>query len=688
MGERANNADALLEALDPEQREVARNVYGPMCVLAGAGTGKTRAITYRIAYAIATGAFHPNNILALTFTNRAAGELRGRLRALGAGSVPARTFHSAALSQLRYFWPDAIGGYVPEIRESKAAMVAQASAQLGLGTDVPTIRDLTAEIEWAKVSLITAEEYPSAALAAHRDLGDHAPEDISALIRGYEEVKLERGVIDFEDVILLMIGIMHDRPDIAAQIRKQYRHFVVDEYQDVSPMQHRLLQLWLGDRRDLCVVGDVSQTIYTFAGARATYLANFTTEFTHAQKVVLNRNYRSTPQIVDLANSIVGEDSTGAAVMLRAMRPSALPVRYTRYDGDDAEARAIAQRIAAMANDGRDFSQIAVLYRVNSQSARFERALGDLHVPYIVRGSERFFARREVMEAMVALKQASRTPEDLPLPDIVRSTLQALGWRESAPEQRGAAWERWDALNTILTLAQEMWEGSRAALPQFVADLEDRAASENAPVRNAVTLSSLHAAKGLEWPVVFLAGAREGLIPISLARTAQDIDEEQRILYVGVTRARDELYISYAASAGDETAGGDERYFAYRRGASDAHAKRSRFLESVWRENEPETAVGRSTQKRREAAAARQEFVTAHSNDRALFELLKEWCIERSEIERRQTYQILNDATLRHIAIEKPRNLEEFSRIKGIGARKLSAYGNEIVAIVVKYLNQ
>ncbi|VEI13792.1 ATP-dependent DNA helicase UvrD2 [Trueperella bialowiezensis] len=660
MTDNFDDADALLEHLDARQREVAENVHGPMAVLAGAGTGKTRAITYRIAYAIRSGAHDPRNILAVTFTAKAASEMRSRLRDLGVGNVQARTFHSAALSQLRYFWPNAIGGYVPEIRESKMPLVSQAAASLGMDVDRVTVRDLASEIEWSKVSLIAPDDYVERAEAVNRALiGEYPHAQIANLIKAYEEVKTERAVIDFEDVILILIGIMVDRPDIAKRIREQYRHFVVDEYQDVSPMQHRLLQLWLGDRRDLCVVGDVSQTIYSFTGASAGYLENFTKEFPRARTVKLNRDYRSTPQIVELANQMIEPIRSPASVELVSAMKSGRPVEYTEYTDDADEAANIAGKILSLREAGVPLSEIGVLYRINAQSLEFETALAQAGIPFEVKGSQRFFERKEVREAMVALRAVARGPQRDDLPVMVEDTLRTLGWRPEAP-QAGAAKERWEAQRAILNLAEEKWQARQATLPEFVAELEERAESGNDPVTNAVTLSSLHGAKGLEWTAVFLAGMSEGLMPISHAKTSEQIAEERRLLYVGVTRAREELFISYATG-----------------NTGRANRKLSRFVEPHWPQ-----PVSRSTRARRRSKDAKENWAKENPADVPLFEELRAWRLEMTRRTGRPAHTILHDVTLREIAETKPRDLAELGRVRGIGTRKLTDYGLDILDIV------
>ena len=298
-------ADDILDALDPEQRQVAASPSGPMCVLAGAGTGKTRAITHRIAYGVHSGAYQPQRVLAVTFTARAAGEMRTRLRDLGVPGVQARTFHAAALRQLHYFWPQAIGGAAPEVLPHKASVVAEAGSRLRLQLDRVAVRDLAAEVEWAKVSMLTPETYAVAAGRAGRDPAGLDATAMARVLQTYEEVKAERGVIDFEDVLLLTVGILAEREDIARVVRSQYRHFVVDEYQDVNALQQRLLDLWVGERDDVCVVGDAAQTIYSFTGATPKHLLEFPRRYPKSQVVQLVRNYRSTPQIVALANVMV-----------------------------------------------------------------------------------------------------------------------------------------------------------------------------------------------------------------------------------------------------------------------------------------------------------------------------------------------------------------------------------------------
>ena len=679
---------ALLDALDPDQRQVAEHLEGALCVLAGAGTGKTRAITYRIAHGVAVGAYQPAQVLAVTFTARAAGEMRSRLADLGVIGTQARTFHSAALRQLTYFWPTAIGGRRPEIEKFKGRLVGTAAHRLGLSTDRALIRDLSAEVEWAKVTMTLPEDYVQKAAALRRDPpGGLELATVAQVLAAYEEAKTERGVIDFEDVLLLMVGILLDREDIADQVRGQYKHFVVDEYQDVSPLQQRLLDLWLGRRRQLCVVGDVSQTIYSFTGATPAFLTGFTTRYEGARTVRLSRDYRSTPQVVSLANRVLSRSRRGGgapalpagAVELVAQRPSGPAVRFEAYDDDVAEAAAVVEHVGRLRSSGVPLSEIAVLYRTNSQSEVIEQALSGAGIGYLVRGGERFFERDEVKRAMVMLRAAARTERADLTGDVgadARMVLGREGWSEQPPAPRGAVRERWDSLNAIVELADELGSRRGADLDGLVAELGERAAAQNAPTVEGVTLSSLHAAKGLEWDAVLLVGVSEGLLPISLAEGPAAIEEERRLLYVGVTRAREHLVISYARA---------------RNSGGRASRKPSRFLDGIWpTDGGPDrrrarSASSRQTPKERAKQAAAEFEADNDPATIALFESLRAWRAKVAKERSRPAYTVFADTTLRSIAVVKPGTLPQLSLIHGVGAVKLQEYGADVLYVVREF---
>jgi DNA helicase II / ATP-dependent DNA helicase PcrA len=575
----ADAASAVLAALDPEQREVALAVRGPVCVLAGAGTGKTRAVAHRIAYAAATGVVDPARVLAVTFTTRAAGELRGRLRSLSSQAVPgagleraqARTFHSAALRQLTHFWPLTVGGPPPQVLDTKAGLVAEAARRLRVSLSPAELRDAAAEIEWAKVTGVPPEEYPQVAAKAgrtppgpgsdSRGTRSAARTSLSRLYGTYEELRRQRHLVDFESVLELTAAILAEHPEAAAAVRDRYRYFVVDEYQDVNPLQKLLLDAWLGDRDDVCVVGDPRQTIYSFAGATPSYLNGFAAEYPDATVIRLVRNYRSTPQVTALANrlgGVLGARRPVAGVpgpraggdLLVAQREAGPKPEFAEYPDELAEAAAVARRAAALTGSGRPARQIAVLVRTNAQMLPFEQALSAAGVPFLVRGTERFFDRPEVRQAAGLVRAAARSASaDEDPSGQVRAVLSGIGLTAGPPSGRGRARERWESLEALAQFAEDFFAGSPGAtLADLAAEIAARGDTGEAPAMDGVTLASLHAAKGLEWDVVFLAGLSDGTLPIVYAQTSEAIEEERRLLYVGITRARDLVCLSWAAA--------------------------------------------------------------------------------------------------------------------------------------------
>ncbi|GAB3602253.1 ATP-dependent helicase [Microbacterium aureliae] len=533
------NADALA-GLDEQQREAAAALRGPVAVLAGAGTGKTRVITHRIAHGVDTGAYSPGRVMAVTFTAKAAGEMRGRLRALGVEGVSARTFHAAALAQLNYFWPTLAGDTMPAIVDNKVRLLAHAADGIGIDPDLPTLRDLASEIEWRKVSMRSIEDY---AAARPHGVGRLGIDRVVALQRAYEKLKDERRQLDFEDVLLACAGMLEAEPKVARAVHEQYRHFTVDEFQDVSPLQHRLLELWLGDRRDLCVVGDASQTVYSFAGADAGYLLDFARRWEDARVVRLETSYRSDGPILDVANELM-RDRAGALHLVPARDAAGEMPVLSDHDDDADEARAVARRIAGLIGEGVDPRQIAVLYRSHAQSAELTGALAEAGIATTVLGGKRFFDLPEVRQAVMALRGASVAPLAQGLVDAVRDVLRSLGLTDEPPAAGGALRDAWEARAAILRLAEEAEPGT--TLRAFTDELTARARTHDEPARRTVTLSTLHAAKGLEWDHVHLVGLAEGLLPISYATTFEQVDEERRLAYVGVTRAARTLWLSWA----------------------------------------------------------------------------------------------------------------------------------------------
>jgi DNA helicase II / ATP-dependent DNA helicase PcrA len=681
----------VLAGLDPEQREAATALSGPVCVIAGAGTGKTRAITHRIAHGVLSGVYDPRRVLAVTFTTRAAGEMRGRLRALGVDGVQARTFHSAALRQARYFWPQVTGAALPQISASKLPLLGVAAGRCRVSTDRAVLRDLAAEIEWAKVSNVAADGYAPAAARARRELAGADAETVARVYAAYEELKTDRGVIDMEDILLAAVGLLSSNPGVADAVRTQYHHFVVDEYQDVSPLQQRLLGLWLGDRDDVCVVGDPAQTIYSFAGARADYLVEFPRRFPAAQVVRLVRDYRSTPQVVRVANEVLRggiDQAARSAVTLQAQRPDGPEAVFAEHLDEHAEAEWVATEVQKLVANGTAPGEVAVLYRVNAQSESYEQALANADVPYVVRGAERFFERPEVRQAGMLLRAAVRagdTGDDAP--DAVAATaavLSSAGYAAQPPTGGGAVRDRWESLKAVVDLAAEVVaRKSRAGLAEVLAEFEARAAAQHAPMADGVTLASLHAAKGLEWDAVFIVGCQEGTLPLVYAETPAEVAEERRLFYVGVTRARQWLFASWSLS---RTPGGSPSRTP------------SRFLDGV-RPATPRAVSRPVTQRRgRSTAPARCRVCQGplgtaaerkigrctscpSSMDDELFEQLRAWRLERAQQQKVPAYVVFTDATLVAIAESVPVDELALAAVPGVGRVKLDRYGAELLQL-------
>jgi DNA helicase-2/ATP-dependent DNA helicase PcrA len=685
----------VLAGLDDGQRAAVVAPPGPVCVLAGAGTGKTRTITHRIAHLVGSGAHASSEVLAVTFTTRAAGEMRVRLRSLGVGGVQARTFHSAALKQLRYFWPRSVGGQLWPVLEHKLRLVAIAARRANAGTDAATLRDLAGEIEWSKASLAGPQDY-LAAVAKHQRDTPLPAETVAKVFEIYESVKQDAEQLDFDDLLLHTCAVLEDDEAVAREFRSRYRSFVVDEYQDVTPLQQRTLDAWLGGRDQVTVVGDANQTIYSFAGASPGYLLGFERRFPHATVVRLERDYRSTPQVVSMANRVIA-GSSGIASRYRLRLTAALPdgpeVSFTEHPDEHSEAGAVAAAASALIEGGMPASSIAVLYRINAQSEVYEAALTEHNVPYLVRGGERFFARAEVRQAMALLRNAARTmsesesePGDgitdgagAPLVPTVRGLLGTLGLSDDPPPA-GALRDKWDSLTAIVTVAEELADAQpTATVGALSAELDQRAEAQHAPTVEGVTLASLHAAKGLEWDAVFLVGLTDGTLPIQHAETPEEIEEERRLFYVGVTRARTRLAVSWALS---RTQGGRKT------------RRRSRFLTGIAPDSAVPTAgAARSTGPGRCRLCGGRLLTPAQvkvgrcascpsSADPELVDALRTWRKTRSSEASVPAFVVFSDATLLAIAERRPTDNAALLSIPGIGRAKLDAYGKDVLGIV------
>ncbi len=536
--------DSILAALDVDQRAVAIATRGPVCVIAGAGTGKTRAITHRIAYAAAIGTMDPQKVLALTFTAKAAGEMRARLRTLGVPTVAARTIHSAALKQLLYFWPSVFGGRTPDLMTTKTGFLTEAINRAGLSsslrvTNRELMRDIASEIEWAKVSQVTPVDYIDQ-VGRRSQKPRVLPEQMVQIYTAYESIKKQELAIDFEDVLLLCAAMLEEEREVRERVQDQYRYFTIDEYQDISPIQQRLINAWLGTRRDICVVGDPAQTIYSFAGATPVFLNSFTQRFPEAEVIRLTTGYRSTPEITFAANSLLRAGTMGQELV--AFNSHGSKPMVTGYADETAEIRGVMGEITQLMSTGTAPQEIAILARTNAQLKGAEKAMLAANIPYQVRNTERFFERREIRDFLKQVRQASVIPaEDSGWIDELRSLAQ--------PYLTG---EAIDGIAALLHLARELEADenfSPKTLRGYLREVEDRVQQNNPPTMPVVNLATLHAAKGLEWERVFLIGASDGQLP--LANSAGDValDEERRLFYVGITRAKADLHISYRGKA-------------------------------------------------------------------------------------------------------------------------------------------
>ena len=532
--------DSILAALDADQRSVALATRGPLCVIAGAGTGKTRAITHRIAYAAAIGTMDPQKVLALTFTAKAAGEMRARLRTLGVPTVAARTIHSAALKQLLYFWPSVFGGRTPDLMTTKTGFLTEAINRAGLSgslraTNRELMRDIAAEIEWAKVSQVGPTDYIDE-VSKRMQKPRVTPEQMVQVYTAYESIKKQELAIDFEDVLLLCSAMMEEERDVRERVQDQYRYFTIDEYQDISPIQQRLINAWLGTRTDICVVGDPAQTIYSFAGATPVFLNSFTQRFPEAQVIRLTTGYRSTPEITFAANALLRHGTMGQELV--AFNGHGSKPIVTGYGDESAEIRGVMAEINTLLANGTQPQEIAILARTNAQLKGAEKAMLAQKIPYQVRNTERFFERREVRDFLKQVRQASVIPaEGQGWIDELRSLAQ--------PYLTG---EAIDGIAALLHLARELDDDDNftpKTLRTYLREVEDRVQQNNPPTMPVVTLATLHAAKGLEWERVFLIGASDGQLPLTNSSGEAVIEEERRLFYVGITRAKADLHISY-----------------------------------------------------------------------------------------------------------------------------------------------
>jgi len=660
----------LTHDLNPAQRAAVEATAGPVCILAGAGTGKTRVISRRVAYAIATDAVHPGHVLVVTFTEKAAGEMRERLAGLGFPGVRAATFHAAALAQLRYFWPRVSGKALPEVLDSKAPLLAPLQRSLPGGYRFTALKDLADEIEWAKARRLDPEGYQGAVESLGRT--PPVPADLmTGLFRRYERAKQRAGRIDFEDMLAFTLEAIGTREDVAEEIRGRYRWFSVDEYQDTNPVQQALLEAWLGDRDDLAVVGDEDQTIYTFTGASSEYLTGFVRRHPGTHVVRLEENYRSTPEVLAMANRLLARSGRAQAKRLVATRPSGPGPSVQAFESAEAEAKALAAEAGRLVDLGVPADEIAVLVRTNAQIPPLEEALSGAGIRYQVRG-ELFFRRPEVRGALAVLRSRSARAAGGGLVDALEAIwFERLDFRRDQEPDGEEARQRHASLVSLLGLAERLEaRDERADLAAFLAEVASRAADESDGVGGGVNLLTYHRAKGLEFDAVLLPALEEGTLPIRQASTPDEVAEERRLLYVGLTRARVHLWLAWSAR---------------RAGPSGREQPRrpSRFLDDLvppggTRVRPRGVAAGIA---RGSGSSARGSGSSARAGS-PLTEKLRAWRRERAKSDDVPAYVVFNDRTLEALAERRPRSRGELLAVEGIGPAKLDRYGDDLLALL------
>ena len=612
---------AIFDGLNLEQKRAVETVRGPVCILAGAGSGKTTTITRRIANQVAVGAFSADQILAVTFTDKAAREMRSRLEELGASGVRARTFHSAAYAQLHWFRGELPG----RILASKALLLRQIGNTLPRPYRFRPAVDLATEVEWAKNRRLRPEMY-------RRSLGNHEPpipSDLMARVfREYERRKEEAGALDFEDLLALAIKLLEDEPEALAQVRRRYRAFTVDEYQDVNLLQQTLLELWLGDRDELCAVGDDYQSIYAFTGATPEYLLALPERFPHATVVRLESNYRSTPEVLGLANRLVPKLG-GAEKQLRETRPSGPEPELRGFADDEAEGRFVVERVRELHAAGTPLEEMAVLMRLNARSADFEEAFSDAEIPFQGAALLTRDAARQLLKALAGSMSRSVAYE-------VRRVALEHGWVELAPPGLGEReLTRQSDLARLIRLAEQFDDGARD-VGDWIDWLRERF---DHGAQGGVHLLTLHRAKGLEWDAVFLPRVEERELPCKQALGDEAaLAEERRLLYVGITRARRHVALTWTR-------------------------RPSRFLAEL------------GVQTRRDPAPRRSEEELPPA-----YRTLKQWRFERAKADEVPAYIVFHNSTLEQIAERAPRTLSELAAVPGVGPTKLERYGEEVLA--------
>jgi DNA helicase-2/ATP-dependent DNA helicase PcrA len=638
--------DAVLDGLNEQQALAVTTVRGPVAILAGAGTGKTTTVTRRIAHQVRTGTFEASQILAVTFTEKAAGELKSRLRDLGADGVEARTFHAAALSQLGRLWERSTGEALPSLIGSKAPLIASLANALPPPYKFMPRGELASEIEWAKNRMATPDTY----LRALEDAGrtPPIPQDLMlGIFQGYERRKERTGSIDFEDLLGLAVRLFDEHPDAIQDVRGRFAAFTVDEYQDVNPLQQALLDRWLGERDDLCVVGDDYQTIYSFTGASPMHLRTFPERFPNATVITLEENHRSSQQVLTVANALA-QHMEGFAKALHATSPDGPAPTARGLANEDAEVAFVLTEIGRLRRDGVPPEEIAVLVRINARTEPYEEAFAAAGIPYQVRDGS-FLRRPGPRAALAKLKR----PPGGGVGAAVGAVVDALGYAPAATHDSDEEATRQADLGRLLALASEYETaaGPSGSVAGFVAELAERFAPERQG--RGVHLMTYHRAKGLEFDAVFLPRLLDGELPFRSKKATADPEEERRLLYVGITRAKRHLYLSWPRSP---------------------KTSPSPFLEEI----------GVKAPGPAKAPRAPGPAVAMPRRGGALYDRLREWRRLRAKADGVPAYVVFHDATLAAIAQAQPGDWADLAGITGVGPAKLERYADEVLEVVAR----
>jgi DNA helicase-2/ATP-dependent DNA helicase PcrA len=628
-----------LGGLNAAQREAALAVRGPVAILAGAGTGKTTTITHRVAHQVQCGAFEASRILAVTFTDKAAGELKARLHALGVQGVEARTFHSAALSQLARLWPAHVGEPVPEVLDHKAPLISSLANALPPPHKFLPRRELAGEIEWAKNRMIPPARYLA-------ELGGHEPpipaELMLRIYDGYERRKQAMGRLDFEDMLTLAIRLFDEHPEAVGEVRERFRAFTVDEFQDVNPLQAALLDRWLGNGDDICVVGDDYQTIYSFTGASPAHLLGFTRRYPHATVVRLEENYRSSPEVLGVANRLAPRLG-GFRKTLRATQPPGPEPMARAMPDEAAEVAAVVATVRRLhQREAVPLEQIAVLYRINARSEPFEEAFAEAGIAYQVRDGA-FLRRPGPRSVLQRVKRSTGGSVE----EAVLEATAALGFDPDASPEADEEVTRQADLGRLRSLAAEFEQAQpEGGVAAFLAELARRFSTEESG--RGVNLLTYHRAKGLEFEAVCLPRLVDGELPFRSGRSKAEPEEERRLLYVGITRARRYLFLTWP---------------------TDGRARPIPFLDEL----ELAPAVGSATRSRTSVTVGRAG---------PLFDRLREWRRKRAQADGVPAYVVFHDRTLAEIAERKPKDWADLAGIAGVGPAKLERYADEVLAVI------